>query len=94
MSIEQVKAFSEKIATDEDLQAKVKAARQKQDASVVLPELAAIAAAAGFDVTAEDFVAARKASAELSDSELEQASGGMCCSAATQCNCGPMDCGE
>lgn len=94
MSVEQVKAFSDKIATDEKLKEKVKAARQKEDPSVVLPELAAIATAAGFDVTAEDFVAARRAAAELSDRELEMAAGGMCCSAATQCNCAPADCGH
>ena len=69
MSEEQLKAFLEKVKSDTELQDKLKAAAS--------PEAALqIAKAAGFSITAEDIQSMRSSTVELSDSELEGASGG------------------
>ena len=67
MSEEQLKAFLEKVKDDTSLQEKLEAAR---DADAVV----AIAKAAGFVISADDL---KQAQAEVSDEELEVASGGM-----------------
>ena len=69
MSEEQLEAFLEKVKTDTSLQEKLKAAAS--------PEAAIdIAKAAGFSITAEDIQSMQSPTAELSDEELEEASGG------------------
>ena len=65
MSEEQLKAFLEKVKGDTSLQVKLNA----EGADVV-----AIAKAAGFSITTEDLNSHRQV--ELSDDELEAASGG------------------
>ena len=67
MSEEQLKAFLEKFKADTSLQEKLKAA---SDADAVV----AIAKEAGFSISAEDLT---KAQSEVSDEELEGATGGM-----------------
>ncbi len=66
MSEEQLKAFLEKVKGDTSLQEKLKAAA---DSDAVL----AIAKEAGFSISADDL---KKAQAEVSDEELENAAGG------------------
>ena len=69
MSEEQLKAFLEKVKGDTSLQDKLKAAAS--------PEAAVeIAKDAGFAITAEDIQSMQSATVELSDDELEGASGG------------------
>ena len=68
MSLEQLKAFLEKVKGDTSLQEKLKAAA---DTNTV----AAIAKEAGFMISA-DYLA--KAKSELSDKELEAVAGGGC----------------
>ena len=71
MSEEQLSAFLEKVKADTSLQEKVKAAAS--------PEAAIdIAKASGFSITAEDIQSMQSATVELSDEELEGASGGWC----------------
>ena len=69
MSEEQLKAFLEKVKGDTSLQEKLKAAG---DADAVV----AIAKDAGFMITAEEL---KNTQAEVSDEELEGASGGAGC---------------
>ncbi len=66
MSLEQLKAFLEKVKGDTNLQEKLKAAA---DANAV----AAIAKEAGFSISADDIT---KAQSELSEEELEGVAGG------------------
>jgi predicted ribosomally synthesized peptide with nif11-like leader len=66
MSEEQLKAFLEKLKVDTSLQEKLKAAA---DTNAVV----AIAKEAGFSISADDL---KKAQSELSDEELEGATGG------------------
>ena len=69
MSKEQLKAFIEKAKADTSLQDKLKAAAS--------PEVAIeIAKEAGFAITAED-IQSMQSTVELSDEELEGASGGL-----------------
>ena len=67
MSEEQLKTFLEKVKADTTLQEKIKAAG---DADAVV----AIAKAAGFMISAD---ALKKAQTEVSEEELEGASGGL-----------------
>jgi len=67
MSEEQLKAFLEKVKGDTSLQEKLKAAAADSNAVV------AIANDAGFSISAYDL---KKAQSDISDEELEQASGG------------------
>ena len=64
MSLEQLKAFLEKVKGDTSLQDKLKAAKSTEDA-------VAIAKEHGHDFTADKFT-------ELSEEELEGVSGGVC----------------
>ena len=66
MSVEQLKAFLEKVKGDTSLQEKLKAAA---DSGAVL----AIAKEAGFSISADDL---KKAQSEISAEELEGAAGG------------------
>ena len=66
MSEEQLKAFLEKVQGDTSLQEKLKAASDANDASAIAKE-------AGFSISADDF---KNASSEISDRELEAATGG------------------
>ena len=71
MSEEQLNAFLEKVKDDISLQEKLKTAAS--------PEAAIeIAKAAGFSITAEDIQSMQSSTTELSDEELEGASGGWC----------------
>ena len=70
MSEEQLKAFLEKVKSDTELQEKLKAAASP-DAAIE------IAKDAGFAITAEDIQSMQSATVELSDDELEGASGGL-----------------
>ena len=70
MSEEQLKAFLEKVKTDTSLQEKLKAAGSNEAAVEIAKD-------AGFAITAEDM---QSATVELSDKELEGASGGRGCS--------------
>ena len=70
MSEEQLKVFLEKVKSNVKLQEKLNAA--------VSPESAVeIANEAGFVITVEDIQSMQSTTAELSDEELEGASGGM-----------------
>ena len=69
MSEEQLKAFLEKLKADTSLQEKLNGAA---DADAVVE----IAKEAGFAITAEDIQSMQSATVELSDEELEGASGG------------------
>ena len=71
MSEEQLKAFLEKVKGDTTLQEKLNGAA---DADAVVE----IAKDAGFSITAEDIQSMQSATVELSDEELEGASGGWC----------------
>ena len=68
MSEEQLKAFLDKVQGDTSLQVKLNAAADS-DAAL------AIANEAGFSISADDL---KKAQSEVSDEELENASGGPC----------------
>ena len=74
MSEEQINAFLEKVKADTSLQEKLKAATSPEAAIEIAKE-------AGFAITAEDM---QSATIELSDEELEGASGGR--------NTGPYHC--
>ena len=67
MSEEQLKAFLEKVKADTSLQEKLIAVKSDADAVV------AIANQAGFMISTDDL---KKAQSEISDEELEEASGG------------------
>ena len=69
MSEEQLNAFLEKVKGDTSLQEKLNGAA---DADAVVE----IAKEAGFSITAEDIQSLQSATVELSDEELEGASGG------------------
>ena len=69
MSEEQLKAFLEKLKADTSLQEKLNGAA---DADAVVE----IAKEAGFAITAENIQSMQSPTAELSDEELEEASGG------------------
>ncbi len=69
MSEEQLKAFLEKVKGDTSLQEKLNGAA---DADAVVE----IAKEAGFAITAENIQSMQSPTAELSDEELEEASGG------------------
>ena len=69
MSEDQLKAFLEKVKSDTSLQEKLNGAA---DADAVMQ----IAKAAGFAITAEDIQSMQSATVELSDEDLEGASGG------------------
>ena len=69
MSEEQLNAFLEKVKSDTSLQEKLNAAASP-DAAIE------IAKDAGFAITAEDIQSMQSATVELSDEELEGASGG------------------
>ena len=71
MSEEQLKAFLEKVKSDPELQEKLKAAGSNEAAIE-------IAKAAGFAITAEDIQSMQSQSGEVSDEELEAATGGRC----------------
>ena len=71
MSEEQVNAFLEKVKADTSLQEKLKAATSPEAALQIAKE-------AGFSITAEDIQSMQSATVELSDEELEGASGGWC----------------
>ena len=70
MSEEQLKAFLEKLKADTSLQEKLNGAA---DADAVVE----IAKEAGFAITAEDIQSMQSPTAELSDEELEETSGGL-----------------
>ena len=71
MSVEQLKAFVEKVKSDTNLQEKVKAAASPEAAMEV-------AKAAGFSITLEDISSMQSGTEEedLSDEELEGMAGG------------------
>ena len=75
MSEEQLKSFLEKVQGDTNLQEKLKAAA---DSDAVL----AITKDAGFSTSTDDL---KKAQAEVSDEELENASGGVRLTSARIC---------
>ena len=66
MSLEQLKAFLEKVKDDSSLQEKLKAAANPDD-------VVSIAKEAGFSISADDL---KNAQSELSDEELEGVAGG------------------
>ena len=72
MSEEQLKAFLEKVKSDTELQDKLKAAASAEATVEIAKE-------AGFAITAEDIQSVQSQSVELSDEELEGASGGLPC---------------
>ena len=69
MSEEQLKAFLEKVKSDTELQEKLKAAASPEAALEIAKD-------AGFAITAEDIQSMQSQSGEVSDDELEGASGG------------------
>ena len=69
MSEEQLKAFLEKVKSDTELQEKLKAAASPEAALQIAKE-------AGFSITAKDIQSMQSATVEVSDEELEGASGG------------------
>ena len=69
MSEEQLKAFLEKVKDDTSLQEQLKVAASPEAAIEIAKE-------AGFAITAEDIQSMQSATVELSDEELEGASGG------------------
>ena len=71
MSEEQLSAFLEQVKADTSLQEKLKAAASPEAAIEIAKE-------AGFAITAEDIQSMQSATVELSDEELEGASGGWC----------------
>ena len=68
MSEEQLNAFLEKVKGDNTLQEKLKAAASPEAAIEIAKE-------AGFSISAED-IQSMQSTVELSDEELEEASGG------------------
>ena len=74
MPIDDLKAFFAKLETDADLQAKARAL-QDSTADERVAGLCALAADAGFTVTAEDL---KSAAAELDDQSLRAVVGGIC----------------
>jgi predicted ribosomally synthesized peptide with nif11-like leader len=77
MSVKDVKAFFEKVAQDKDLQKKLKALTEREEA--IYSDLVKIAKAEGFEFTAADLAAVRKArprNAKLSDAELKGVAAG------------------
>ena len=71
MSVEQLKAFLEKVKSDTELQEKLRAAASREAA-------VAIAQEAGFAISAEDIQSMQSTTKlEVSDEELEGAAGGM-----------------
>ena len=66
MSEEQLKAFLEKVQSDTELQEKLKAATNAHEPIVIAKE-------AGFKISIDDL---KSAQSEISDEELEEASGG------------------
>jgi predicted ribosomally synthesized peptide with nif11-like leader len=85
MSIDNVKAFFEKVQQDESLQDKLKAIREDAEKGesgleAAADEVVGIASGAGFDFTREDLLEARQMRTdELSDEQLDTVSGGMPC---------------
>ena len=78
MSVENVKAFFEKVAEDKELQEKLKALAEREEA--MYADLVQIASAAGFEFTTADARKAHVAAAsELSDEELDAVAGGGGC---------------
>jgi predicted ribosomally synthesized peptide with nif11-like leader len=76
MSVEKVQAFFEKAAEDTDLQKKLKALGEREEA--LYADLVAIATKAGFQFTTADARKARVAMVrKLSKEELEAVAGGM-----------------
>ena len=79
MSVKDVKAFFAEVATDKELQAKLKvlgkkASKAAEDSGA---EIAKIAAAAGFEFSAKDLAQARKERArKLSRADLQAIAGG------------------
>jgi predicted ribosomally synthesized peptide with nif11-like leader len=75
MSVENVKAFFEKVAEDDALQEKLRALAEREEA--IYADLVKIASAAGCEFTTQD---ARKAHVdvvrELSEENLDQVDGG------------------
>ena len=69
MSEEQLKAFLEKVKSDTELQEKLKAATTPEAGLEIAKE-------AGFSITSEDIQSMPSATVEVSDEELEGASGG------------------
>ena len=69
MSKEQLNAFLEKVKSETELQDKLKAAASPEAALQIAKE-------AGFSITAEDIQSMQSAPGEVSDEELEGASGG------------------
>ena len=69
MSEEQLKAFLEKVQGDTSLQEKLNAAASPEAALEIVND-------AGFSITAEDIQSMQSAPGEVSDEELEGASGG------------------
>lgn len=70
MSADQLAAFIEKVKSDTELQEKLQATTSPD----VVVE---IASAAGFSITSEDIQSIKTESSELSDGDLEGASGGV-----------------
>ena len=71
MSEEQLNAFLEKVKGDTSLQEKLNAAASPEAVMEIAKE-------AGFSITAEDIQSMQSAPGEVSDEELEGASGGWC----------------
>ena len=69
MSLEQLKAFLEKVKGDTSLQEKLNAAASPDGAVEIAKE-------AGFAITTEDIQSMESETVELSDEELEGAAGG------------------
>lgn len=74
MSVEEVKAFGQKVMQDEELKSKAKQVGMDNVDGII-----ALARENGFDVTKEDFEAAAKevqSSNQLNEEDLEQVAGG------------------
>ena len=69
MSLEQLKAFLEKVKGDTSLQEKLNGAADADTVVEIVKE-------AGFSITAEDIQSMQSGTVELSDHELEQVAGG------------------
>ena len=70
MSEEQLNTFVEKVKSDTEFQEKLKAAGSNEAALQIAKD-------AGFAITAEDIQSMQSATVEVSDEELEGASGGL-----------------
>ena len=82
MSVENVKAFFEKMEADEALQEKVKALGDKRKAQdeAMLAELAEIARAVGLEFTPAEYRHARRKAADmLTEEQLRAVAGGQGC---------------